>query len=111
MRPIQLEPGKQPQRSASAIEFGDEALARLQTAAELVGLGWSHWRPGSKDFEWDDRVSAIWGLSPGGPLDLVRSTWKGRLRPFIQTTGTKWRRSELRSAIRQTHTTSPSIVS
>jgi PAS domain S-box-containing protein len=74
MWPIQLEPGKQPQRSASTIESGDEALARLQTAAELVGLGWSYWRLGSKDVESDDRLRAIWGLSPGAPLDLERAT-------------------------------------
>ena len=31
-----------------------ETEARLQTAAELVGLGWSYWKPGSRDIEWDD---------------------------------------------------------
>jgi hypothetical protein len=73
MWPFGLEPGKQPRRSASTIESG-EALASLQTAAELVGLGWSYWRPGSKDVESDDRLRAIWGLSPGAPLDLQRAT-------------------------------------
>lgn len=73
MQPIQLEPGEQPQRSASTIEAGDEALARLQTAVEVVGLGWAHWRLGSKDVEWDDRLRALWGLSSGAPIDLERA--------------------------------------
>jgi PAS domain S-box-containing protein len=33
-------------------------------------LGWSYWRPGSSHVEWDARRKAIWGLSPGAPVDL-----------------------------------------
>jgi hypothetical protein len=66
MWPFGLERGKQPRRSASTIESG-EALARLQTAAELVGLGWSHWRPSSKDVEFDlFEALSILTLQPRG---------------------------------------------
>jgi hypothetical protein len=51
-----------------------ESEARLQTAAELVGLGWSYWKPGCSDVEWDDRLKVIWGLSRGAPVDLERAT-------------------------------------
>ncbi|MGZ5875197.1 MAG: PAS domain S-box protein, partial [Bradyrhizobium sp.] len=51
-----------------------ESKARLQTAAELVGLGWSYWKPGCSDVEWDARLKAIWGLSPGALVDLERAT-------------------------------------
>jgi len=50
-----------------------ETEARLQMAAELVGLGWSYWKPGSGDVEWDDRLKAIWGLSPGAPVNWERA--------------------------------------
>jgi hypothetical protein len=50
-----------------------ETEVRLQTAAEIVGLGWSYWKPGSRDVEWDARLKAICGLSPGAPVDFERA--------------------------------------
>jgi PAS domain S-box-containing protein len=54
-------------------ERSRETEARLQMAAELVGLGWSYWKPGSIDVEWDDRLRAIWGLSPGAMVDADKA--------------------------------------
>ncbi len=47
--------------------------ARLQTAADLVGLGWYFWTIGSNDLAWDDRTKALWGLSPDAPVDIEKA--------------------------------------
>jgi PAS domain S-box-containing protein len=54
-------------------ERSRETEARLHVVAELVGLGWSYCKAGSRDIECDDRLKAIWGLSPGAPVDLERA--------------------------------------
>jgi PAS domain S-box-containing protein len=47
-----------------------QSEARLQTAADLVGLGWHQWAPDSAGLALDARTRTLWGLSPEAPVDL-----------------------------------------
>jgi len=45
--------------------------ARLRAATELVGLGIYAWDPVSGALDWDERLRAMWGLPPDGPVDMA----------------------------------------
>lgn len=47
------------------------SAARLRAATELVGLGIYSWDPRTGALDWDDRVKAMWGLSPDAPVDMA----------------------------------------
>ena len=47
-----------------------QSEARLRAATELVGLGIYSWDPVTGALEWDDRLRAMWGLSPGAHVDM-----------------------------------------
>ncbi|HEY0313271.1 MAG TPA: PAS domain S-box protein [Allosphingosinicella sp.] len=44
--------------------------ARLRAATELAGLGIYSWDPVTGALEWDDRLSAMWGLPPGAEVTM-----------------------------------------
>lgn len=46
-----------------------ESEARLQAAADLVGLGCYSWNPQTNSLDWDARVKAMWGLPPEADVD------------------------------------------
>jgi PAS domain S-box-containing protein len=52
----------------------EEALrkgeARLRAATELVGLGIYSWDPVAGTLEWDERLRAMWGLSPDAVVNM-----------------------------------------
>ncbi|MEA3003917.1 MAG: two-component system, LuxR family, sensor kinase FixL [Sphingomonadales bacterium] len=47
-----------------------QSEARLETAADLVGLGWYQWSADCSNFVLDARTRALWGLSPDAPVGL-----------------------------------------
>jgi PAS domain-containing protein len=56
-----------------------QSEARLQAAADLVGLARYSWDPQTNALEWDARIKAIWGLPADAEInyDLWRvSVWK-----------------------------------
>jgi PAS domain S-box-containing protein len=61
----------------------EEALrrseARLQAAADLLGLGLYAWDPHTNAVEWDGRVKAIWGLPADARVDY--ETWRRGVHP------------------------------
>ncbi|HEY2444297.1 MAG TPA: ATP-binding protein [Rhizomicrobium sp.] len=56
-----------------------ESEVRLQSAVSLVGLGCYSWNPQTNALEWDDRLRAMWGLSPGEFVDY--ETWHAGVHP------------------------------
>jgi len=44
--------------------------ARLRAATELVGLGIYSWNPITGALDWDERLRAMWGLSPDATVDM-----------------------------------------
>lgn len=60
-------------RDTSERRAFEEALrtseARLRAATELVGIGIYAWDPRTGALEWDERLRAMWGLSPDTPVD------------------------------------------
>jgi PAS domain S-box-containing protein len=53
--------------------------ARLRAASDLVGLGIYSWDPSTQALDWDQRVRAMWGLSPDAPVDM--SVYEAGIHP------------------------------
>ena len=70
-------------RDTSERRAVEEALskneARLRAATELAGLGIYSWDPISGALEWDDRLRAMWGLSPDAEVDM--DVFEGGIHP------------------------------
>ena len=47
--------------------------SRFETVAELLGLGWSCWEPGTGQLSWDVRTKALWGLAPTSSIDMEQA--------------------------------------
>jgi PAS domain S-box-containing protein len=47
--------------------------SRFETVAELLGLGWSRWEPGTGQLDWDVRTKALWGLAPTSSIDMKQA--------------------------------------
>lgn len=60
-------------RDPSERRAAEEALrtseARLRAATELAGLGIYSWDPVTHEFDWDERLRAMWGLPPDAEVD------------------------------------------
>jgi PAS domain S-box-containing protein len=56
-----------------------ESQARLQAAADLIGLALYAWNPQSNAVKWDVRVKAMWGLPPDAPVDY--DVWHNAVHP------------------------------
>lgn len=65
----QMEAAAEAERAEQVLRERD---AMLQTAVDLVGLGWVYWRPGSTELVCDERAKELWGLSPDASLDMER---------------------------------------
>ena len=46
---------------------------RFETVAELLGLGWSSWEPGTGELNWDARTKALWGLAPTSTINPTQA--------------------------------------
>jgi PAS domain S-box-containing protein len=53
--------------------------ARLRAATELAGLGIYAWDPATGALEWDERLRAMWGLTPDAPVDM--SVYEAGIHP------------------------------
>lgn len=63
-------------RTAEALRRSE---ARMQAAADLVGLSSFSWNPATGALTWDKRLKAIWGLPPDAHVD--RAVWMSAVHP------------------------------
>jgi PAS domain S-box-containing protein len=56
-----------------------EAKARLQAAADLLGLACYSWDPQTNALEWDAKLKAIWGWP--ADADITYDVWRRGIHP------------------------------